>query len=57
MLIGEIERDCDSDNIFVRASALRLDPSRPAAYVLPKVLGENALDAIDERVLGAIAKS
>jgi hypothetical protein len=37
MLIVEIERDCDSDDIAIQASRFSLDPSRPAAYVLPKL--------------------
>jgi len=40
MLIGEIERDCDSEDMSVRVSRYSLSPSRPAAYVLPKVLCE-----------------
>jgi hypothetical protein len=57
MLMGEIDRDCDSDNEFVQASCSGLDPSRPAAYILPKVLYEGVSDAPHERVMGAIAKS
>jgi hypothetical protein len=57
MLIEEIERDCDSNNEFIQASRFSLDPSRPAAYILPKVLGENAPNTPHERVMGAIAKS
>lgn len=57
MLIEEIERDCDSNNEFVQASRFSLDPSRPAAYILPKVLCENTPNAPHERVIGAIAKS
>jgi hypothetical protein len=57
MLIGEIERDCDSNDEFVQASRFSLDPSRPAAYILPKVLGENAPDEPHERVMAATAKS
>ena len=57
MLIREIERDCDSDDEFVQASRFSLDPSRPAAYIVPKVLGDNAPDAPHERVMEAIAKS
>jgi hypothetical protein len=57
MLIGEIERDCDSDDEFVQASRTSLDPSRPAAYILPKVLGEDAPGPHHERVMGVIAKS
>jgi hypothetical protein len=57
MLIGEIDRDCDSDNISVRAARSGSEPSRPAAYVLPKILRESTPEAPDERVIGAVAKS
>jgi hypothetical protein len=57
MLIVEIERDCDSDDISIRVSRSSLDPSRPAAYVLPKVLSVSATNATDGRLLGAVAKS
>jgi hypothetical protein len=57
MLIVEIERDCDSDDISIRVSRFSLDPSRPAAYVLPKVLSVSATNATDGRLLGAMAKS
>jgi hypothetical protein len=56
-LIAEIERDCDSDDMFVQASRFSLDPSRPAAYILLKVLCESPPDAPNERVIGAMAKS
>jgi hypothetical protein len=56
-LIEVIEQDCDSDDMSVRVSRSSLDPSRPAAYVLPKVLCEGPLDVPQERVIGAIAKS
>jgi len=38
-------------------SRFSLDPSRPAAYILPKVLYEGAPDAPHERVIETIAKS
>jgi hypothetical protein len=57
MLIAEIERDCDSDDMSVRVSRSSTDPSRPAAYVLPRLLCESPPDAPDERVIRAIAKS
>jgi hypothetical protein len=57
MLITEVERDCDSVDMSVQVSRSGLDPSRPAAYVLPKVLSESAPDAPNERVIGGIAKS
>jgi hypothetical protein len=56
-LIEAIEQDCDSDDMSVRVSRSSLDVSRPAAYVLPKVLCEGPPDAPQERVIGAIAKS
>lgn len=57
MLIAEIEQGCDSDDMSVRVSRSSTDPSRPAAYVLPKLLCESPPDAPDERVIRAIAKS
>lgn len=57
MLITEIERDCDSDEMSIQVSRSGLDPSRPAAYLLPKVLSESGPDAPNERVIGAVAKS
>jgi hypothetical protein len=57
MLIAEIERDCDSDDTLVQAWRSSLDPSLPAAHIMPMILCSGALDVPHERVTEAIAKS
>ena len=52
--IVEVERDCDSEDYLVAVSRNHLSSDRPAAYVLPKVLGFNPSN---ERVLMALAKA
>ena len=53
-IIFEVERNCDSRDYMIAVSKDHLSSDRPAAYVLPKILG---LDPGNARVLAAVAKA
>ena len=52
--IAEVERECDSNDYMVHVSNNTMAADRPAAYVLPKILG---LDPDNDIVLTAVAKA
>ena len=52
--IGEVEKECDSNDYMVQVSNNTMAADRPTAYVLPKILG---LDPDNEIVLTAVAKA
>ncbi|MBI3818880.1 MAG: ATP-binding protein [Planctomycetes bacterium] len=56
-LIREVERACDNNDHFNRVARSPLDPSRPAAYLLPKISCELGIDAFDGRLLMAMARA
>ena len=57
LLIIEVERQCDSDDLQVQISRSVLDSSRPAAYVLPFILSYFSDDKTMERLRKALAIS
>lgn len=57
ILISAIERDCDSTDHFVHVTRMSILPSRPAAYVLPYVYTVTSSQALQGRVLEALAKA
>lgn len=56
-LLTELERNCDSDDYSIRHSRGLFEPDRPAAYLLPLMLGREASEAKRSRILEAIAKA
>ena len=56
-LIGELDRDCDSDADTLRQARGALQPDRFAAYVLPRVLSESTSEDGDPRICGALARA
>ena len=52
--IAEVERECDSNDYMVHVSNNTMAADRPAAYVIPKILG---LDPDNDIVLTAVAKA
>lgn len=56
-LLSELERDCDSDDYSLRHARGLFQPDRPAAYLLPLMLGREASEAQRARILDAIAKA
>ena len=52
--IAEVEKECDSNDYMVHVSVNSMAADRPAAYVLPKILG---LDPENDIVLTAVVKA
>ena len=52
--IAEVERECDSNDYMVHVSNNTMAADRPAAYVLPRILG---IDPDNDIVLTAVAKA
>lgn len=56
-VIDEATRDCDDNEPMNQVSRNGLDPSRPAAYLLPRLIQELGLDALGGRLADAASKA